>query len=92
MWRKNLLIIHFYDIEKVLKNKQALSNEPLVSADSGIVQPFILHRQKLYLQRYFNYETQILRRLKSFTENEKLHLEERVDALNKNSGIYTIII
>lgn len=75
-----------YDIEKVLKNKQALANEPLVSANCNILQPFILHRQKLYLQRYFNYETQILIRLKAFTENEKQHLKERIDSLNKNSA------
>ncbi len=67
----------FYDIDKVLKDKQALKSAPLVSAGNK-VQPFVLHREKLYLYRYFSYETQILMRLKAFTENEKQHLKKRI--------------
>ncbi|MDQ6812892.1 MAG: exodeoxyribonuclease V subunit alpha, partial [Bacteroidota bacterium] len=61
-------------------NIARLHNEPLVSLKDGEKQPFVLHNKRLYLQRYFNYETQILNRIKSFVKNEKNEVEKRLQA------------
>lgn len=76
----------FYDIKEVLENRKALNSQRFVSAGNDSVQPFVLHREKLYLQRYFNYESRILIRLKAFIENERQHFDERIDTLNQNSA------
>jgi exodeoxyribonuclease V alpha subunit len=47
---------------KVLKE---LSNEPLVSFDRQNKQPFVVYNNKMYLQRYFHYETVILERIQA---------------------------
>ncbi len=46
--------------QKIIENdKERLSSEQLVADESGR-QPFILHNKRLYLERYFAYETTIL--------------------------------
>lgn len=76
--------ITVYDKEAVLKNKHRLGKEHLVSTDSDVLRPFVLHRNKLYLHRYFYYETSILNRLKAFISNEKEYLKERMHVLQQN--------
>src|SRR5690606_5786951 len=44
-----------------LSNAEWLQH-PLVGGEKDI-KPFILHQNKLYLQRYFQYETHIIRRI-----------------------------
>lgn len=63
-----------------------LSREPLVTTISGIKQPFVLHNEKLYLQRYFHYETIILQRIKQFIFSEQNIASQRMDELAKNLG------
>lgn len=48
-----------------------LRDVPFVTTDPLLKQPFVLHNNKLYLQRYFNYETLILNRIAAFIAAEK---------------------
>jgi exodeoxyribonuclease V alpha subunit len=48
-----------------------LPDVPFVTTDPLLKQPFVLHNNKLYLQRYFNYETLILNRIAAFIAAEK---------------------
>ncbi|HSB93095.1 MAG TPA: exodeoxyribonuclease V subunit alpha [Flavitalea sp.] len=69
-----------------------LLKNPFVTADPDAVQPFILHNDKLYLQRYFRYETMILQRIQSLIESESLTLDERVRQLNDHKTDVTEIL
>jgi exodeoxyribonuclease V alpha subunit len=60
----------------ILNNGHELAAEPQVSTKDGDRQPFVLHNDRFYLQRYFAYETVILERIRSFVEAEKKDLEE----------------
>ena len=62
-----------------------LSNVPLVDADNSGKQPFVIHNQKLYLQRYFVYETILLNRIKDFVGLEAFVYEERKNKLAEQS-------
>jgi exodeoxyribonuclease V alpha subunit len=77
----------FYDITAVLKDQSKLEDEPFVTGKDGEKQPFVLHNRRLYLQRYFNYETTILNRIKQFTETEKHEFRNRVEALNSHKQL-----
>lgn len=59
----------------------SLLDEDMISSELGQKQPFILHNDRLYLQRYFNYETMILNRIMEFIHSEKNSELERVKAL-----------
>jgi len=75
------------DLEKEVENLPAvykdttfslegLTAEPMVSIENGEKQPFILHNNRLYLQRYFNYESIILNRIMDLINTESaLHLQ-----------------
>ncbi|MCW3110940.1 MAG: exodeoxyribonuclease alpha subunit, partial [Segetibacter sp.] len=76
----------FYDPNSVLHNTVRLKDEPLVTVKDGTKQPFVLHNDRLYLQRYFNYETQILHRIKEFIESEKKESDKRVKELRAHAG------
>lgn len=77
----------FYDASFVLNHTARLKNEPLVTVKGGAKQPFVLHNNRLYLQRYFNYETAILTRIKAFVQSEKGETEKRVAVLQSNADI-----
>ena len=47
-----------------------LANEPLVCDGITAKQPFVIYKNKMYLQRYFHYETLILNRLQKFVQSE----------------------
>ena len=49
--------------------------------------PFILHRNKLYLHRYFQYETNILRHIKRLLKTEERLLNDRKTALLTQSAL-----
>jgi len=51
-------------------SSQSLANEPLVSRKNLPKQPFVLHNNKLYLQRYFNYESEILGKIIEIVSGE----------------------
>lgn len=58
-----------------------LSGESMVSIDQGEKQPFILHNNRLYLQRYFNYESIILNRIMDLINTEPVLQLEREESI-----------
>jgi len=79
---KELEDAEFYD--KTLPNASELRKEALVTSEDGAKQPFVLHNNRLYLQRYFNYETCILNRIKAFAVTEKEENEKRIHELKSH--------
>ncbi|OAQ39718.1 exodeoxyribonuclease V subunit alpha [Pedobacter psychrophilus] len=59
-------------------NIEQLKKEKMVSLKGDEKQPFILHQNRLYLQRYFNYESKILTRILKFKNNT-----EELNQLNR---------
>ncbi|MEI6950134.1 exodeoxyribonuclease V subunit alpha [Paraflavisolibacter sp. H34] len=67
-----------------LSQWSALRSDPLVS-DGTQRRPFVLHGNRLYLHRYFAYETSVLDRLKTFLQNGRdayAHRVRQLDGLN----------
>ncbi len=56
-------------------------NARLVGGETDLRKPFILHNDRLYLQRYFRYETICVERIRRFAEEEETCLPERIEAL-----------
>ena len=67
--------------------QRVLGTEKLVSTINAIKQPFVLHNNKLYLQRYFHYESVILNRLYKFISSEKKVFEKRAAALIEHQSL-----
>src|SRR3546814_162191 len=63
--------------------EKLLAKEHLFSTKMEVKQPFILHNSRLYLQRYFAYETMILDRILGLLANERLFYDERVQQLEQ---------
>ncbi|WP_291906651.1 exodeoxyribonuclease V subunit alpha [Chitinophaga sp. CB10] len=61
----------------------ALAHQPLVGSPTSLNKPFILHGDKLYMQRYYLYETALLRYIRQLMLSEKLLLAERAAALRE---------
>ncbi len=62
-------------------------HEKLVGSESDLRKPFVLHNNRLYLQRYFCYETTCVERIRRFAEEEKALLETRVEALRAQKAL-----
>ncbi len=65
-------------------DKKALVNQPLISNGNGKT-PFILLNNKLYFERYFNYETVILNRILQFIQQEKKQVDETVKTIQQHT-------
>ncbi|MEO6548369.1 MAG: exodeoxyribonuclease V subunit alpha [Ferruginibacter sp.] len=79
----NLLPEEVAYIEKygLLEDTKQLAEEPLVSQPEQEKQPFILHQQKLYLQRYFAYESAIVEAISFLTTTENAERSHRMNLL-----------
>ena len=64
-----------------------LETVTLVAKDGKDDQPFVLFQDRLYLQRYFRYETTFLRRIYRFLETEKVLEEERLAQLEEHADL-----
>src|SRR5688572_29244672 len=64
---KNETLPDGYDLSL---NEKALKKEALVG-DAADVKPVILYNNRLYLHRYFNYESAIIDRIKKMIESEE---------------------
>ncbi|MGN7203825.1 exodeoxyribonuclease V subunit alpha [Pedobacter sp. SAFR-022] len=72
--------------QNLLQDPSVLSDLALVTGNLLDKQPFVLHNNRLYLQRYFKYETLILNRIAEFIATEQ-HLEgERTRALKTQAA------
>lgn len=61
-----------------------LENIPLVGKNGDDKYPFVLYQNRLYLQRYFRYETSFLRRISEFLATEKEELPRRLQLLQEH--------
>jgi exodeoxyribonuclease V alpha subunit len=77
--------VEVYDKAFVLKNISGLKKESLVTFENGPKQPFVLHNNRLYLQRYFNYETCILNRIKLFVKTEEKEDAKRIQEIKSHA-------
>ena len=67
----------FVDEYGLAANKNNLVNEAMVAAQGEGKQPFIIHNGRIYLQRYFAYESAIVESVRSFIAIEKKERSER---------------
>lgn len=67
-------------------SKQHLYSVPFVSVPGGDRQPFVLHHERLYLQRYFAYETGIVESIKNLVHREDASRKERTESLLAHRG------
>src|SRR5690606_12039614 len=65
---------HYQNLEDLEKDLRA---EKLVGTSFEEQQPFILYNSHFYIQRYFAYETLILKRIERFLEKEETELSRR---------------
>ncbi len=49
---------------------KSLTESQFVSEDENVIQPFILNNGNLYLQRYFSYETDIIKKIENLIAHE----------------------
>jgi exodeoxyribonuclease V alpha subunit len=63
--------------------------EPLVSTSLDNKQPFILFKSKLYLQRYFAYETIILKRIQALMHIEAADYSHRISLIKEHKDLIT---
>ena len=64
-----------------------LQSMPLVAKNGDDRQPFVLHRDNLYIQRYFRYETSFVNSILNALKSEKKAEAERLAALNAHASI-----
>jgi len=61
-----------------------LKAHPLVTSKEGPKRPFVWHRNRLYFQRYFHYESGILERIRAFLNREQQENDARRELLLKH--------
>lgn len=66
--------------------KRDLVRENMVSTQDGEKQPFIIHNNRLYLQRYFAYESAIVASVQSFIAIEQKKKIERLTLLSSQTS------
>ena len=64
--------------EEIVDFKKVNNDEKLISFHPEIKAPFIQHNHKLYIHRYFNYETSIVKSIKRLIEKGKEAYAERI--------------
>lgn len=65
-------------------SSQQLEALPLVGKNGDDRQPFVLYQNRLYLQRYFRYETGFLQRIRQFLAEEEAQLPHRLALLRQH--------
>lgn len=70
--------------ENLPAGSRTLQQIPLVAKGGSDSQPFVLYQERLYLQRYFRYETIFLQRIHQFLATEKDVLADRLKMLETN--------
>ena len=59
----------------------------LVTTDKDTIAPFVLEGNKLYLHRYYRYETIVTEKVKNLVENGQNNLEERMKLLSTKTEL-----
>jgi exodeoxyribonuclease V alpha subunit len=73
--------------QKIETSNQLLESIPLVGTQGNDKQPFVIYQNRLYLQRYFRYETEFLQRIRQFLLKEKTQLPERIALLQQQQPL-----
>lgn len=73
--------------QKITTGKEILESIPLVGLQGNDKQPFVVYQDRLYLQRYFRYETNFLQRIGAFLATEKTLLPERMALLQNQQPL-----
>jgi exodeoxyribonuclease V alpha subunit len=78
-----------------LEESEELSSEKLnqccVSNSIDEVQPFVVDQDRFYLQRYFYYETALLKRINNFIKEEKVEYKVRAAALLEQKDFIQVL-
>lgn len=79
-----------FDIEKY--SKENLSKDALVGSDSILDRPFIMDRERLYLQRYFQYEINLIQKIRSMVQQDDApsRVKELVGLKKNFDGLFPI--
>ena len=64
-----------------------LKSLPLIARDGKDNQPFVLYKNRLYIQRYFRYESGLLQRIGEFLQTEQEVLPQRVKLLKTQEAV-----
>ncbi|HVI46721.1 MAG TPA: exodeoxyribonuclease V subunit alpha [Chitinophaga sp.] len=64
-----------------------LTSVPLVGKNGDDTQPFVLYQNKLYLQRYYRYESSFLKSVKTLLDAEKTVLANRTALLRQQHAL-----
>jgi exodeoxyribonuclease V alpha subunit len=75
--------------QHMIPGSAPLRSISLVDKTGAETQPFVLYQDRLYLQRYFHYETGFLQSIKGFLAVEQGVLKERLDILNAHKAFIT---
>jgi len=73
----------FENWQEYLDDTDQVGKEEIVTTDPEGYQPFVLYNKRLYLHRYFQYESRILQRILSFISQEESSRAERLFALGQ---------
>jgi exodeoxyribonuclease V alpha subunit len=73
--------------QKIETSNSILETVPMVGLNGNDKQPFIIYQNRLYLQRYFRYETDFLQRIKQFLVTEQALLPERMALLQSQQPL-----
>lgn len=66
-----------------LDDTARLERESIITTDPQGYQPFVLYNRRLYLHRYFQYESRILQRTLAFISEEENSKAQRIHALEQ---------
>jgi exodeoxyribonuclease V alpha subunit len=73
--------------QKIETSNSILETVPMVGLNGNDKQPFVIYQNRLYLQRYFRYETDFLQRIKQFLVTEQALLPERMALLQRQQPL-----
>ena len=73
--------------QKIATSNNVLESLPLVGLQGNDKQPFVIYQNRLYLQRYFRYETNFLQRIQQFLVTEPALLPERMALLQSQQPL-----
>ncbi|MGO4289268.1 exodeoxyribonuclease V subunit alpha [Chitinophaga sp. RAB17] len=73
--------------QKIETSNSILETIPVVGTHGNDKQPFVIYQNRLYLQRYFRYETEFLQRIKQFLVTEQALLAERMALLKSQQPL-----
>lgn len=79
----------YYDL--IPGGASSLEAIPLVGRDGDDSHPFVLYQNRLYLQRYFRYETGFLDRIRQFLAAEKAQLPHRLALLQQHRAFISAL-